>query len=117
MPRQKTVPFKMRIRIYAGDRMLGPGKMELLAQIDSTRSLSAAARDMGMSYTRAWKLTQELNRNPDRPMVAMSRGGRSGGRAQVTAFGKKVLALYQSMERKSAIAASPDGRRLARLLK
>jgi molybdate transport system regulatory protein len=117
MPRQKTVAFKMRIRIYAGDRMLGPGKMELLAQIDSTHSISAAAREMGMSYTRAWKLTQELNSDPDRPMIAMSRGGTSGGSAEVTSFGKKVLALYQSMERKSASAASPDGRRLARLLR
>jgi molybdate transport system regulatory protein len=116
MPIKKTIAFKMRIRIYAGDRMLGPGKMALLAEIDSTRSLSAAAREMGMSYTRAWKLTQELNSDPNRPMIAMSRGGTSGGSAQVTAFGKKVLALYQSMERKSASAASPDGRRLARLL-
>jgi molybdate transport system regulatory protein len=116
MPKQKTVAFKMRIRIYAGDRMLGPGKMELLAQVDSTRSLSAAAREMGMSYTRAWKLTQELNSDPARPMIAMSRGGPSGGSAEVTSFGKKVLALYQSMERKSASAASPDARRLARLL-
>ena len=116
MPKQKTVAFKMRIRIYAGDRMLGPGKMELLALVDSTRSLSAAAREMGMSYTRAWKLTQELNSDADRPMIAMSRGGTSGGSAEVTAFGKKVLALYQSMERKSASAASPDGLRLARLL-
>lgn len=40
------------------------------------------------------------------------RMGTSGGSAQVTSFGKKVLALYQSMERKSASAASPDGRRL-----
>jgi molybdate transport system regulatory protein len=117
MPRQKAVNFKMRIRIYAGDRMLGPGKMALLAQIDSTRSISAAAREMEMSYTRAWKLTQELNGDPDRPMIAMSRGGTSGGSATVTSFGKKVLALYQSMERKSASAASPDGRRLARLLR
>ena len=27
MPKQKNVAFKMRIRIYVGDRMLGPGKM------------------------------------------------------------------------------------------
>jgi molybdate transport system regulatory protein len=116
MPRPKTVAIKMRIRIYAGDRMLGPGKIALLEHIDVTHSLSAAAREMGMSYTRAWKLTQELNSDPDRPMIAMSRGGTSGGSAEVTALGKKVLALYQSMERKSASAAAPDGRRLARLL-
>jgi len=117
MAKQKTVAFKMRIRIYAGERMLGPGKMELLACIDATDSLSAAAKQMEMSYMRAWKLVQDLNSDSDRPMVEMSRGGRSGGAAKVTRFGKRVLALYQSMERKSASAGSPDGRKLARLLK
>jgi molybdate transport system regulatory protein len=116
MPKQKTVAFKMRIRIYVGDRMLGPGKMELLARIDVTGSLSASAKQMGMSYMRAWKLVQDLNSDPGRPMVEMSRGGTTGGTATVTPFGKKVLALYQSMEARSAAAANPDGRRLARLL-
>ena len=34
MPKRKPITVKMRIRIYAGDLMLGPGKMELLAHID-----------------------------------------------------------------------------------
>ena len=72
---------------------------------------------MKMSYMRTWTLVQDLNSDPDRPMVEMSRGGSSGGTAKVTRFGKKVLALYQSMERKSTSAASLDGRKLARLLK
>jgi molybdate transport system regulatory protein len=116
MPKPKAVAIKMRIRIYAGDRMVGPGKMELLAQIDATGSLSASARQIGMSYMRAWNLVQDLNSNPERPLIEMSRGGPSGGTAKVTSLGKKVLALYQRMERKSASAASPDGRKLARLL-
>ena len=117
MPKHQTAAFKMRIRIYAGDRMLGPGKMELLAQVDAMGSLSVSSKQMGMSYMRAWTLVQDLNSDPDRPMVEMSRGGAGGGTARVTSFGKKVLALYQSMERKSASAANPDGRKLARLLK
>jgi molybdate transport system regulatory protein len=107
----------MRIRIYAGDRMLGPGKMELLSHIDETGSLSAAAKQMGMSYMRAWTLAKELNRDKSRPMVKMSRGGASGGAAKVTAFGKKVLTLYQNMERAGCKAATPYALKLARLLK
>ena len=117
MPNTKEVAIKMRIRIYAGNRMLGPGKIELLEQIDATGSLAASAKQMGMSYTRAWKLVQELNCDLESPMVEMSRGGMGGGAAQVTAFGKKVLALYQRMESKSLSAARADGRKLARLLK
>jgi molybdate transport system regulatory protein len=69
-----------------------------------------------MSYMRAWNLVQDLNRDVDRPIVKMSRGGASGGAAEVTAFGKRILALYQAMERKSSRAANPYSRKLARLL-
>jgi molybdate transport system regulatory protein len=117
MPKRKTLTVKMRIRIYAGDRMLGPGKMELLSHIGETGSLSAAAKQMGMSYTRAWTLAKELNRDRSRPMVEMTRGGASGGTAKVTRFGRKILTLYQNMERAGNKAAGPYGRKLVRLLK
>lgn len=117
MSKRKALTVEMRIRVYVGDRMLGPGKIELLGHIDATGSLAAAAKKMRMSYMRAWTLVQNLNSDPDRPMVEMSRGGARGGSAKVTQFGKKVLALYQNMERAGRKAAGPYGRKLSRLLK
>ncbi len=117
MPKKKSPTIKMRIRIYTGDRMLGPGKIQLLESIVNTGSLSAAAQEMGMSYMRAWNLAQELNRDPARPMIEMSRGGRSGGSASLTALGKKILRLYREMDRAASRAASANGLRLAKLLK
>jgi molybdate transport system regulatory protein len=116
MLKAETFTVKMRIRIYAGDRMLGPGKMELLAHINATGSLAAAAKKMRMSYMRAWTLVQNLNSDPDRPVVEMSRGGLGGGGAKVSRFGKRILALYQSMERESTKAATPYRQKLAKLL-
>ncbi|MGA7274989.1 MAG: hypothetical protein WBX14_09120 [Candidatus Udaeobacter sp.] len=107
----------MRIRVYAGQRMLGPGKMELLQCISKLGSLSAAAREMRMSYMRAWTLVKELNQDSSRSMVLLSRGGVSGGTARVTPFGRKVLALYQQMDRESRKVAAPYGQQLTRLLK
>jgi len=107
----------MRIRVYAADRMLGPGKMQLLESIGATGSLSAAAKQMGMSYMRAWTLVQELNRDPERPMIELSRGGSTGGTASVTAFGGKILGLYQEMDRAATKAANAPALKLARLLK
>jgi len=106
----------MRIRVYAGGRMLGPGKMELLHRISKVGSLSAAARQMRMSYMRAWTLVKEINSNGARPIVQLFRGGLTGGSARLTPFGKKVLTLYQEMERKSRKAAAPLAQRLIRLL-
>ena len=48
MPRLKvTIIFESGARI-------GPGKVMLLQSIRNTGSISAAARDMRMSYKRAW---------------------------------------------------------------
>ncbi len=107
----------MRIRVYAGDRMLGPGKMELLAAVEATSSLAAAAKEMGMSYMRAWKLAQDLNRDPERPMVELSRGGTAGGTAALTKFGTKILRLYQKMDGAAIKAAGGYARQLAALLR
>ena len=107
-----------RLRVLRGREVaLGPGKVALLEAIGRTGTIAAAARLLRMSYMRAWTLVQNLNSDPDRPMIEMSRGGRSGGAAKLTSFGKKVLGLYQRMERKSASAANLDARKLARLLK
>ena len=51
-----------RIRLLIGDRVvLGPGKATLLDIIDKTGSISAAAREMGMSYRKAWGLIDNIN--------------------------------------------------------
>jgi hypothetical protein len=42
--------------IFETGARIGPGKAQLLASIRDTGSISAAARDMGMSYKRAWLL-------------------------------------------------------------
>jgi len=117
MPKKKSPAIKMRIRVYAGDRMLGPGKIQLVESIDRTGSLSSAAKEMGMSYMRAWNIAQELNRDPKRPMIEMSRGGQKGGSASLTSLAKRILKLYQEMDRAASRAARANGLKLVRLLK
>jgi molybdate transport system regulatory protein len=93
--------FKSNFRIYLGDEIaLGPGKAELLRHISETGSISEAAQRMDMSYNRAWLLVRTMNRCFKEPLVLASRGGDSHGGAQLTAFGKQVLALYQRLESK-----------------
>ena len=91
--------LKMRVRFKLGDIVLvGPGKADLLAAVDRTGSISAAARDMGMSYRRAWLLIDEMNRHLDQPVVDASFGGKAGGGTQLTEFGREVLSRYRRIE-------------------
>jgi molybdate transport system regulatory protein len=46
----------LTLRLLAsGGPAIGPGKAELIERIAETGSISAAARDMGMSYRRSWR--------------------------------------------------------------
>ena len=69
--------LSLRINLDPAGR-IGPGKIELLEQIDSSGSISAAARTMDMSYKRAWDLVEDLNVLFGRPLVAAQTGGRLG---------------------------------------
>jgi molybdate transport repressor ModE-like protein len=60
---------------------VGPGKIELLEQIERAGSLSKAARDNGMSYRRAWQLLESLNSSFATPVAVARMGGYGGGGA------------------------------------
>lgn len=95
---QTTLPrIKLRLE-YPNPLVLGPGKADLLERIDRLGSISAAGRDMGMSYKRAWMLVEEMNTAFSGPVVDSSRGGAGGGGASLTAQGRQMLAHYRALE-------------------
>jgi molybdate transport system regulatory protein len=87
---------------------MGPGKARLVALIAETGSISAAARKMGMSYRRAWQLVEALNKSFNQPVVLTAIGGKRGGGAVVTEFGKRLVASYHDMEVKASTAIAAE---------
>ena len=99
----------LTLRILADDApAMGPGKARLVSLIDSTGSISAAAREMGMSYRRAWLLVEALNEAFAEPVVLTAIGGKRGGGAVVTDFGRRVVEDYRRMESKASSAIAED---------
>ena len=117
-PKAVRLSLRMRPRIYrGGDIALGPGKVDLLQAIADTGSIRLAARALDMSYMRAWTLVQTMNRSFAKPLVQALRGGRAGGRAQLTAAGREVLVLYQELVAAGERAGQPFWRRIERRMK
>ena len=107
-----------RLRIVVGkDVAFGPGKAELLALVAETGSIGEAAKRMEMSYMRAWSLIQMMNENFEEPLIKTVRGGHERGGAELTEMGRRVLELYQSMEKASLKAAQADWRNFQKLLR
>jgi molybdate transport system regulatory protein len=77
---------------------IGPGKIALLEHIGSDGSLSQAARELGMSYRRAWQLLASLNSSFDERAVLSTKGGHGGGGARLTPFGRRLVRVYRDFE-------------------
>ena len=92
-------PPTVRFRVdFAGGCSVGAGKIELLAAVSRTRSLSKAARAMRMSYRRAWLLVEDLNTSFDRPVAQATVGGRGGGGMSLTPFGQQLVDAFISLQ-------------------
>lgn len=116
--KRRAPEFEPRLRVSRNGRpIFGPGKAKLLRGIATTGSIRQAANGMGMSYQRAWSLVQQVNALFIKPLVAVSRGGGSGGGAVLTPSGRRVLALYGRMEKASRTASRGDWTALRGLLR
>ncbi|MDN3571434.1 winged helix-turn-helix domain-containing protein [Methylobacterium longum] len=106
----------LRVELRA-DTLLGPGKAALLQGIRETGSIAAAGRRMGMSYKRAWYLIDTLNGAFHEPLVTASKGGKTGGGAQLTPTGAAILDGYRRMEAAASEAVAGELAHLSTLLK
>jgi molybdate transport system regulatory protein len=108
---------QFRMRIYRDDSIaIGPGKVALLEAVAETGSISAAARQMGMSYRRAWVLIDEMNRALAAPAVNTAAGGAHGGGTALTGVGRELITRYRAVENAARVAAADDLAALHRLL-
>ena len=116
--KQSKFTCRPRIRIKAGkDIALGPGKVDLLEAIERTGSISAGARELGLSYRRAWDLVDTMNHCFKHPLVARVKGGKGGGGAQLTDVGRNMLDLFRTMEAKALKTIAPEWKTIQKSLK
>jgi molybdate transport system regulatory protein len=105
MAKRETPTIRLRIDL-SPDSALGPGKISLLEHIESTGSLSKAARELGMSYRRAWLLLDDINGMFSDPATTTSVGGSGGGGARLTDLGREIVKAYREIEDAAEKAAS-----------
>jgi len=97
---------RLTLRVdFGANRALGPGKVRLLEAIRDTGSISQGGRALGMSYRRAWRLVDDLNRCFREPVINAQPGGADGGGTTLTAFGLELIRDYRAIEEAAATAA------------
>ena len=97
-----TICFKVKNRVWIeGDSgtFLGEGRARLLENIEQFGSITEAAKNMNMSYRKAWNMVDIMNKQSSKPLVEKSAGGIKGGGANVTDYGFYVLKIYKEVSK------------------
>lgn len=105
------IELKMRCWIdIDGKKFFGPGRVQLLHMINEHGSLSKAAKEMGMSYRKAWAMVDDLNERGKTPFVILHKGGVSGGGAELTIEAAQLLQTYSELmhDLEQAIASKQE---------
>ncbi len=95
--------YKIKSRIWIESKnkvLLGEGRVQLLKAIDETGSLSKAAKSLNISYKKAWNLIDSVNKSAKQPVTINSIGGKGGGGAELTEYGKSLVITFDEINKK-----------------
>ncbi len=92
--------IKSRIWIESNNKVLiGEGRVNLLRAIGETGSLSKAAKSLDLSYKKAWQLLDSVNKSAKKPVTINSIGGKGGGGAELTEYGKSLIMVFDDINK------------------
>jgi molybdate transport system regulatory protein len=81
-----------------GQNFGGPGRVDLLASIAETGSISGAAKAIKMSYKAAWDAIDAMNNLAGEPLVERLTGGKGGGGTRLTGRGAQLVRHFRLLE-------------------
>ena len=83
-----------------GTRFFGPGPVELMEHIEATGSINQAAKQMNMSYKKAWEIVNNLNTMTARPLVITATGGEKGGGSSISEEAKQLISYHKLLRKR-----------------
>jgi len=88
---------KVRYKVWLDNdgKAFGDGPYELLKQVDETHSLHRAAKEMGMAYSKAWRLIGAMEKRLGFLLIERKVGGLSGGGSLVTPRARNLMNHYE----------------------
>ncbi len=89
-----------------GRLLVGRDRIKLLEAVAEHGSITKAAKVAGFSYKTAWDAVNAINNLLPGPAFVTKAGGRSGGGAEVTAEGRRLIATFHRLEQRMSRISS-----------
>lgn len=84
--------------LASADKSISDNQFELLLAIQGSGSISAAAKQVGVSYKTAWDRIEALNNMSPTALVSRSAGGSKGGGTALTDIGISIVNGYKALQ-------------------
>ena len=94
--------YRVRYKVWFeknGKFLLGEGSAKLLFFIEKYGSLSKASKHLCISYKKAWKIINDIEKLTGETLIESKRGGRGGGGTFLTIYGKDLLKEFEKVDK------------------
>jgi len=78
-----------------GEKVFGRGPMILLNKVDKLGSLNKAAKELNMSYSKAWSIINRAEKLLGYSLLKKEVGGIEGGGSQLTSEARALIEAYE----------------------
>jgi molybdate transport system regulatory protein len=92
------IHLKLSVLNDQGLPFMGRGPVELLQGIERLGSIKQAAKEMNMSYVKAWKIIKRMEVCLGGKILITKIGGKEHGGAELTPLASKFVDLYTAYE-------------------
>lgn len=92
------IHLKLRVLNDQGLPFMGRGPIELLQGIERLGSINQAAKEMNMSYVKAWKIIKKMETSLGGKILKTEIGGREYGGSELTPLATKVIEFFTAYE-------------------
>lgn len=98
---EEKLHYRMSVKLWKEDKVFGPGLCELLERIQKTGSMHQAAAQMGLAYSKAWKMMKISEQNLGFALTERVSGGRMGGGSRITREGREMMEKYLAFQKEA----------------
>lgn len=94
--------LNLKVKLYLQDgeeKFMGIGVLWLLNKVEEKNSLRSAAKELGISYSKAYNMVQNLEKTLNKQILVRQKGGQSRSGATLTPFAKDFLKLYENFQK------------------
>lgn len=106
--------YRVWLETRSEETVISAEGFDLLGEVARMKSIVAAARNMKISYRKAWGLLREIEDLIGFKLIEKHRGGASGGMTVLTAEGHALIDAYNDLNAGISVALKDIARKFFR---